>query len=161
MRVQAVKLLLRSGPSLSWKVFQGTSKNCLNMTMAILLKTDWQTTRQLDIWKWQCTVHFRADSRLAPNQWEMSLQSNAISHWLSTNLESALKWTVYYIMDVRLSGSSNEQGCNQHGLRGFPWKEICRKDNHQGRKVEKSSCLVQLFILEPHVSKIFMLMFEG
>ena len=34
----------------------------------------------------------RADSRLAPSQWVMSLQSNAISDWLDTNLESALKW---------------------------------------------------------------------
>ena len=31
-----------------------------------------------------------ADSRLAPSQWETSLQSNAISHWLGENLESAL-----------------------------------------------------------------------
>ena len=34
--------------------------------------------------------HTRADSRLAPSQWETSLQSNAVSHWLGTNLESAL-----------------------------------------------------------------------
>ena len=33
----------------------------------------------------------RADSRLAPSQWETSLQSNAVSHWLGANLESALK----------------------------------------------------------------------
>ena len=26
----------------------------------------------------------------APRQWETSLQSNAVSHWLGTNLESAL-----------------------------------------------------------------------
>ena len=32
----------------------------------------------------------RADSRLAPRQWETSLQSNAVSHWLGANLESAL-----------------------------------------------------------------------
>ena len=32
----------------------------------------------------------RADPRLVLNQWEMSLQSNAVSHWLITNLESAL-----------------------------------------------------------------------
>ena len=32
----------------------------------------------------------RADCRLAPSQWETSLQSNAVSHWLGTNLESAL-----------------------------------------------------------------------
>ena len=32
----------------------------------------------------------RGDSRLAPSQWETSLQSNAFSHWLGTNLESFL-----------------------------------------------------------------------
>ena len=31
-----------------------------------------------------------ADSRLATSQWEMSLQSNAVSHWLGANLESVL-----------------------------------------------------------------------
>ena len=29
----------------------------------------------------------RADSRLAPSQWETALQSNAVSHWLGANLE--------------------------------------------------------------------------
>ena len=33
----------------------------------------------------------KADSRFAPSQWKTSLQSNAVSHWLSTNLESTLK----------------------------------------------------------------------
>ena len=32
----------------------------------------------------------RADAGLAPSQWETSLQSNDVSHWLCTNLESAL-----------------------------------------------------------------------
>ena len=32
----------------------------------------------------------RADSRLAPSQWETALQSNAVFHWLDANLESAL-----------------------------------------------------------------------
>ena len=32
----------------------------------------------------------RVDSRLATSQWETSLQSNAVSHWLGANLESAL-----------------------------------------------------------------------
>ena len=31
-----------------------------------------------------------AYSRLTPSQWETSLQSNAVSHWLGANLESAL-----------------------------------------------------------------------
>ena len=33
----------------------------------------------------------RADSRLAPSQWETVLQCNAVSHWLGANLESACK----------------------------------------------------------------------
>ena len=35
-------------------------------------------------------VYNRTNSRLAPSQWETSLQSKAISHWLGANLESAL-----------------------------------------------------------------------
>ena len=33
----------------------------------------------------------RADSRLAPSQWQKLLQSDAVSHWLGTNLESTLQ----------------------------------------------------------------------
>ena len=33
---------------------------------------------------------YRVDSRLVPSQWETPLQSNTVSHWLGTNLESAL-----------------------------------------------------------------------
>ena len=33
---------------------------------------------------------YRADSRLAPSQWETLLQSNTVSHWLGANLGSAL-----------------------------------------------------------------------
>ena len=32
----------------------------------------------------------KADPRFVPSQWETSLQSNAVSHWQGTNLESAL-----------------------------------------------------------------------
>ena len=38
----------------------------------------------------QPSINNRADSRFAPSQWETSLQSNAVSHWLGANLESAL-----------------------------------------------------------------------
>ena len=34
--------------------------------------------------------YVRADSKLAPSQWKTSLQRNAVSHWLSANLEPAL-----------------------------------------------------------------------
>ena len=32
----------------------------------------------------------KADSRLVPRQWETSLQSNAVSHWIGSNLQSTL-----------------------------------------------------------------------
>ena len=35
-------------------------------------------------------VYNTVDSRFAPSQWETSLQSNAVSHWLGPNLKSAL-----------------------------------------------------------------------
>ena len=57
----------------------------------------WQLIRQTEevtakskmdfLWIW---IICRADSKFAPSQWETSLQSNDVSHWLGTNLESAL-----------------------------------------------------------------------
>ena len=35
-------------------------------------------------------TNIKADSRLAPSQWETSLQSNAVSHCMEATLESAL-----------------------------------------------------------------------
>ena len=34
-------------------------------------------------------LNFRAASMFAPSQWQTSLRSNVVSHWLSSNLESA------------------------------------------------------------------------
>ena len=39
---------------------------------------------------WLYFVGYRADSRFAPSQWETALLCNDVSHWLGTNLESAL-----------------------------------------------------------------------
>ena len=53
------------------------------------------TGQQLNQW-WpdhpanHCIYIIRADSRFMPSQWEMALLCNDISHWLGTNLESAL-----------------------------------------------------------------------
>ena len=44
-------------------------------------------------------IWYRADSRFEPSQWETSLQSNAISHWLAANLESALWYCIQYKSD--------------------------------------------------------------
>ena len=37
--------------------------------------------------EYHCFHINRADSRLALSQWEKSLQSNPLSHWLGANLE--------------------------------------------------------------------------
>ena len=42
----------------------------------------------------------RANSRLAANQWETSLQSNTVSHWLGANLESALFINCCHLISV-------------------------------------------------------------
>ena len=42
-------------------------------------------------WLLYFLLEARADSRLVPSQWETSLQSNAVSHWLGANLETALE----------------------------------------------------------------------
>ena len=39
-------------------------------------------------------IHYTADSGFAPSQWETSLQSNAVSHRLGANLESALHYNL-------------------------------------------------------------------
>ena len=43
--------------------------------------------QQLDKVTRKSISYHRADSRLAPGQLEMSLQSNAVSHWMGANLE--------------------------------------------------------------------------
>ena len=52
----------------------------------------------------------RADSRLAPSQWETPLQSNAVSHWLGVNLESPTE-----IIDI-----------THHPITPPPWYAITR-----------------------------------
>ena len=48
------------------------------------------------------TIHHfsRANSRFVPSQWETSLQSNAISHWLGVNQESALIQAAPYLWEL-------------------------------------------------------------
>ena len=76
-------------------------------TFIILCKQCWRkvwrsaTHRFLSYWKvYLFTVImlyglYRVDSRFASRQWEMSLQSNGVSHWLGANLESALLYGQY------------------------------------------------------------------
>ena len=64
--------------SLSWHYYE------LDMTAVWSFKLNCP-----ELWWAPC----RADSRLVPSQWETSLQSNAVSHWLGANLESVLPCT--------------------------------------------------------------------
>ena len=58
---------------------------------------------------------FRADSRIAPSQWEMSLQGNAVSHWLGANLESAL---IFIIMHHNCTSNQKHSGhVHKHSVR--------------------------------------------
>ena len=48
---------------------------------------------------WSELTYNRADSRLVPSQWETSLQSNAVSHWLGANQEPALYKVILFDME--------------------------------------------------------------
>ena len=52
-----------------------------------------------------CYYYIRAESRFAPNQWEMALLCNNVSHWLDASLESAL---LYVLILFR----SEQNGCH-------------------------------------------------
>ena len=68
------------------------------------LKFKWMVKDESGIWwavgqPWKAIEHLKAvriwisgrtDSRLTPSQWETSLESSAVPHWLGANLESAL-----------------------------------------------------------------------
>ena len=71
------------------------------MICSVVVMMDWSLSR---VRCCECLIEnlccLGADTRLAPSQWETLLQSNVVSHWLGTNLESALcpygtqDWTV-------------------------------------------------------------------
>ena len=50
-------------------------------------------------WYLVCPSIFSADTRLAPSQWETSLQSNTVFYWVGASLKSAL-YIQCYIRDI-------------------------------------------------------------
>ena len=58
----------------------------------------------------------RADSSFTPSQWETALLCNNVSHWLGTNLESAM-WHKHAESDIYLVRYE------VHSLR-YPWPDI-------------------------------------
>ena len=61
----------------------------LNLIRVVKFSQDCQAHKTYRFTR-QRQILLRADFRLAPSQWETSLQSNAVSHWLGANLKSAL-----------------------------------------------------------------------
>ena len=64
-------------------------------------------------------VQGRADSRLAPSQWETALQSNAVSHWLGANLESALQGSLSATLAMAVAAA---MGSVHHPVPGISWE---------------------------------------
>ena len=86
--------------------------NHIHIRYFIIEKCRWlyQNMRQWSHWKltetWRYDISstdamLRADSRLAPSQWETSLQNKTVSHWLGASLESALNARVNCISHLR------------------------------------------------------------
>ena len=51
------------------------------------------------------SLSYRTDSRFAPSQWETSMQSKAVCHWLGASLESPLSYL--YLPDPPLPTKAN------------------------------------------------------
>ena len=68
---------------------------------------------------------YSADSRFAPSQWETALLCNDVSHWLGTNLESALYMSYSCVSLHRLTHWCKDSMvvCRQHFQMSFrEWK---------------------------------------
>ena len=67
------------------------------------------------------SIHFRADSRFALNQWETELLWNGVSHWLGASLESAL----HLIRKPQISSTSARTLTELHCYKRFDLLEGC------------------------------------
>ena len=94
---------------------------------------------------WSNDMH-RADSRLALNQWDTSLQTNIVPHWLGANLEPAL-YVKYY-------GDSRTQ---QMALLSQTWcwrQGVClkKKKKNNPKKTNKQKTTVRAGIFSKMVA---------
>ena len=78
-------MLAGCGHSLKWEVIRLRFQELFTKWLSTLKESPSLGTIPVTT---SCMI--RADSRFAPSQWELSLQSNAVSHWLGANLETAL-----------------------------------------------------------------------
>ena len=85
---------------------------------------------------------------LGSSQWEMSLQSNAVSHWLAANLESALNYKGRNMYNI-----SDSQDTPYLTLIGELWVVFCV--NVWGRKWQVGlKCIMKMFpsLFSPYCS---------
>ena len=91
-----------------------------------------RATERWSVWCLMWPIN-RADSRFAPGQWETSLQSNAVSHWLGANLESALYKSYWWWMGEAIwplnpmqwvSARKTKLQCISNGVTSFLHKPI-------------------------------------
>ena len=101
-----------NGLRYSTSLFQANLSHCLNTCFDLLrMKTSIQIVDLINLNLGKYLNHCRADSRLVPSQWETSLQSKAVSHWLGTNSESTL-----YIWLLLPTGSPLAQEISWYSL---------------------------------------------
>ena len=79
---------------LLWKRDHQNEENCIRFHL-------WVTTNDAD----------RADSGLVPSQWETSLQSNVISHWLGTNLHVDSALYTEWCKEIKYRTTISMVGC--------------------------------------------------
>ena len=92
----------------------------------------------------RCHRAHKADSRLAPSQWETSLQSNAVSHWLGANLESAL---AHYDVTV-MSYQWPYQCKTQRGFSLWEYELSCNKETSQTWPSSNIVCFKTLMLMQ-------------
>ena len=74
---------------MGWAAATSSVSICTSQVIFLIISVS--RINQSGLWSPYCTIIYcRADSRLAPRQWDTLLQSKAVSHWLGANLESAL-----------------------------------------------------------------------
>ena len=89
--------------------------------MGILL---WKDGLHVETAPWMpvADTYPRADCRFVRSQWETSLQSNAVSHWLCTNLQSAL---IHILSDPTSMVSTDGHDWQSGGLADSLTRALC------------------------------------
>ena len=91
------------------------NKNYINNNNSVLVYLHLNPTSCL--WHKSLCYH-RADSRFVPSQWQTSLQSNGVSHWLGANprISPAIVWLIWWLDIIGLCNGMMWSYANQWEL---------------------------------------------